>query len=102
MMATNFRIIVHQNSNYLHLRLNGDFDGTSAYELLNTLEKRCRFASGAFIHTNGLRQVDPFGLSVFHANLNDLKRGRKCRPLHFTGDHARELAPEESKSSILS
>ena len=101
-MATNFRIIVHQNSDNLHLRLDGDFDGTSAYELLNALEKRCRFASRAFIHTNGLRQVDPFGLSVFHANLKSLKRGRRCRPLHFTGEHACELAPEESKSSISS
>jgi len=100
-MAQNFRVVVHQNSENLHLRLEGDFDGSSAYELLNALEERCRFASKAFIHTNGLRQVDPFGLSIFHANLNGLKGGKKCRPLRFTGDHARELAPEESKSSIL-
>jgi anti-anti-sigma regulatory factor len=99
-MATNFRINVHQNSDSLHLRLEGDFDGSSAYELLDALEKRCAFASRAFIHTNGLRQVHPFGLSVFHANLNSLKCGRKCRPLRFTGDHAGELAPEESRSSI--
>jgi anti-anti-sigma regulatory factor len=96
-MAMNFRITVYQNSDNLHLRLDGDFDGSSAYELLNTLEKRCRFASRAFIHTNGLRQLDPFGLSEFHANLNGLKRLRECRPLHFTGDHAKELAPEKSK-----
>jgi anti-anti-sigma regulatory factor len=96
-MAMNFRITVYQNSDNLHLRLEGDFDGNSAYELLDTLAKRCRFASRAFIHTNGLRQLDPFGLSVFHANLNDLKRLRECRPLHFTGDYAKELAPEKSK-----
>jgi len=100
-MAQNFRVVVHQNSENLHLRLEGDFDGSSAYELLNALEKRCRYASRAFIHTNGPRQVAPFGLSIFHANLNDLKGGRKCWPLHFTGDHAGELAPEESQSSIL-
>jgi len=100
-MAQNFRVVVHQNSENLHLRLEGDFDGSAAYELLNALEKRCRYASRAFIHTNGPRQVAPFGLSIFHANLNDLKGGRKCWPLHFTGDHAGELAPEESQSSIL-
>jgi len=100
-MAQNFRVVVHQNSENLHLRLEGDFDGSSAHELLNTLEERCRFASRAFIHTNGLKQVDPFGLSVFHANLAGLKGGKKCRPLHFTGEHAGELAPEESKCSIL-
>ncbi|MBN2032225.1 MAG: hypothetical protein JW836_03035 [Deltaproteobacteria bacterium] len=100
-MAINFRITAHQNPDNLHLRLDGDFDGSSAYELLNTLEKRCPFSSRAFIHTNGLMRVDPFGLSVFHANLNGLKGGRKCRPLQFTGDHAGELAPEESKSGLL-
>lgn len=94
-MATNFRISVHQNSESLHIRLEGDFDGSSAFELLEALEKRCRFASKAFIHTNGLRQVDPFGLSVFHANLNNLTRGGKCRLLRFTGDHAGELASEK-------
>jgi len=101
-MAQNFRMVVHQSSDSLHLRLEGDFDGSSACELLNALEERCRFAQRAFIHTNGLRQVDPFGLSVFHANLNGLKEGRRCRPLHFTGDHARELASEESNSAAES
>jgi len=100
-MAANFRITLHQNFDYLHLRLDGDFDGSSAQELLNALEERCSFSSRAFIHTSGLRRVDPVGLSVFHSNLKDLEKGGKCRPLHFTGDHACELAPEESKSSIL-
>jgi anti-anti-sigma regulatory factor len=99
-MAVNFRITLHQNSDNLHLRLDGDFDGSSAQELLNALEERCSFSSRAFIHTSGIRRVDPFGLSVFHSNLKGLKQGRKCRPLHFTGDHACELAPEESKFNI--
>ncbi len=100
-MALHFKITAHQNSDNLHLRLDGVFDGSSAHKLLATLETRCRFSSRAFIHTNGLRQVEPFGLSVFHANLNSLKQGRRCRPLVFTGDHACELAPDESKGRIL-
>jgi len=96
-MAQNFRMVVHQNSESLYLRLEGDFDGSSAWELLNALEERCRFAQKAFIHTSGLGHVHTFGLSVFHAHLNGLKQSRKCRPLHFTGDHAQELAPEESQ-----
>jgi anti-anti-sigma regulatory factor len=100
-MAINFRITAHQNPDNLHLKLNGDFDGSSAQELMEALEKRGRFSSRAFIHTNGLRLVDPSGLSVFHANLKTLKQGRRCRPLLFTGDHACELAPDESKDSIL-
>lgn len=100
-MAMNFRITMHQNSETLHLRLEGDFDGSSARELLNALEERCRFSSRAFIHTNGLRQVDPFGLSVFHINLKSLKGGRACPVLHFTGNYAFDLATEEGRSAIL-
>jgi len=92
-MAKNFRITIHQNSDNLHLMLDGDFDGNSAYELLNILEKRCRFISRAFIHTNGLRHVHPFGSSLFQSHLPDLK---PCRHMHleFTGNHARKLTPD--------
>lgn len=94
-MATNFRITLHQNSENLHLRLNGDFDGNSVYELLNILEKRCRFASRAFIHTNGLRHIHPFGASVFRSHLGELKHCKRML-LEFTGDYAQELAPDRA------
>jgi hypothetical protein len=92
-MAANFRITVHQNSDNLHLRLDGDFDGSSAYLLLNTIEKRCHLAARAFIHTNGLGQIDAFGSSVFRNHLGELKPCRHMR-LQFTGDHAEALAPD--------
>ena len=38
-MAANFRILVHKNNKIIHLKLSGDFDGTSAYELINLLKK---------------------------------------------------------------
>ena len=96
-MAVNFRIIVHQNDDNLHFRLEGDFDSSAAQQLLHALEKRCRFASRAFIHTNGLRSIDPFGLSVFRNHFDAHKGRNKCWPLDFTGDHAEKLAPEGSK-----
>ena len=92
-MAVNFRITVHQNSDNLHLRLDGDFDGSSAYLLLNTIEKRCRLASKAFIHTSGLRRIDPFGSSVFRNHLDELKPCKHML-LQFTGEHAEALAPQ--------
>ena len=95
-MAVNFRIVVHENSENLHLALNGDFDVSSAYELLGVLERRCHFVSRAFIHTNGLRRVHPTGVSTFKNNLGAL-RDDPCMDLEFTGDHAKELAPEKSK-----
>lgn len=89
-MAANFRIIVHQNSDNLHLRLDGDFDESSAYVLLDMIQRRCPFASRAFIHTNGLGHIDSFGPSLFRNRLGELKHCQHMR-VRFTGDHAKEL-----------
>jgi ABC-type transporter Mla MlaB component len=89
-MAANFRIIVHQNSDNLHLRLDGDFDESSARVLLDMIRKRCPFASRAFIHTNGLGRIDSFGSSVFRTRLGELKHCKYMR-LRFTGDNAEAL-----------
>jgi hypothetical protein len=94
-MAANFRITLHQNSDNLHLRLDGDFDGSSANELLNILQKRCRFASRAFIHTNGLRHIQQFGSSLFRSQLGEIKQCKRVL-LQFTGDYAQELAPDRA------
>ena len=91
-MATNFRISVHRNSENLHLKLMGDFDGTSAYELLTVLKRCSCRTSRVFIHTSCLRNIHPFGLNVFHSNLNVLN-GHPMT-LVFTGENASRLAPE--------
>ena len=97
-MATNFRITVHRNGENLHLKLTGDFDGTSAHELLNILKKRADHTSRALIHTGSLRSIHPFGLKVFHANLDVLKG--KSVELIFTGEHAPQFEPISSKGSL--
>jgi hypothetical protein len=91
-MAVNFRITIDQNSDTLHLRLGGDFDGSSACQLLEALKTWRRFASRVFIHTNGLTRIYPFGVLTFQNNLDAL-RDNRCIHLEFTGDHASELAP---------
>ncbi len=49
-MSANFRISMHRNSENLHLKLMGDFDGSSACELLNVLRKNSRDPLRVFIH----------------------------------------------------
>ncbi len=93
-MATNFRISVHRNGENLHLKLIGDFDGTSAHELLNVLKRYCDRTSRVFVHTSGLRNIHPFGLSVFHNNL-DVLNGKSIK-FEFTGENASQIAPEKS------
>jgi anti-anti-sigma regulatory factor len=88
-MATNFRIAAHRNGETLHLKLVGDFDGTSAHELLNTLKKSGDHTSRISVDTGSLRNIYPFGLNVFHTNLNVLK-GRSVE-LVFTGENASQF-----------
>lgn len=94
-MAATFKITLQQKTDNLHLRLTGDFDGSSACELLNILEERCPFVSRACIDTDGLKHIYPFGSSFFRNHLDDLK---PCRHkfLKFTGAHARELKPDHA------
>ena len=95
-MATNFKICAHRNGENVHLKLRGDFDGTSAHELLKTLKKYSNHTSRVFIHTSSLKNIHPFGLNVFHKNLHLLNG--KSLDLVYTGKHASRIEPEKDLS----
>ena len=64
-MAENFRIASQElNNQCTALKLFGDFDGSSAWELINTLDQNTRETSTIAINTDGLRAIYPFGLDV--------------------------------------
>jgi hypothetical protein len=94
-MASNFRIYCHQNSDNLHLKLLGDFDGTSAYELIRALEKYHGTGGKVFIHTCALSSVHPFGLEVFQKNCSIKKLSQT---LTFTGEYGTTIAPQGSNA----
>lgn len=91
-MASNFRISTRRKRNQLHLRLNGDFDGISAHQLLDVLNRNLGGACRVYIHTGGLKCVYPFGRETFHSHLNNLKRNSPG--LVFLGENADEIAPQ--------
>lgn len=93
-MASNFRISLHQNSDTLHVRLSGDFDGSSAHELIHTIKNHNGKPANIFIHTSRLLSVYPFGLDVFKKNcaIDNLTDS-----LTFTGKHGNKLAPKGSR-----
>jgi hypothetical protein len=97
-MASNFRIFMHRNSDSLHLKLAGDFDGTSAFELLDMVKKNGAGLRKVFIHTSNLKTIHPFGRQVFEKSLLDLK-GSSFQLL-FTGEYAPQIAPAEEKCII--
>ena len=91
-MAVNFKIVQRKSSahNSVHLTLDGDFDGTSAHELINAVRVYRRKGERVFIDTNGLKSIHPFGQVVLQRNLSGLC-GR-CHNLVFLGDHGQRLS----------
>ena len=88
-MASNFHIFQNPNSDSLHIHMRGDFDGTSAYELINTLKNQNRDYFTVLIDTNELNQIHDFGIDVFQRNLSG---GNNSRNLIFIGRHKDRFA----------
>lgn len=90
-MAANFKTIVCREGDILHIKPEGDFDGSSALELINTLVENCGSAQCVVINTSGLQEVYPFGKAVFERHFS---LARKLNPsTTFTGKYAQEIAP---------
>lgn len=73
-MASNFHIFSYKTKDSLHIKLEGDFDGNSAYELLETLKKYSSSFYQIFIDTNDLKTIYPFGKQVFQKKLGTYKK----------------------------
>jgi stage II sporulation protein AA (anti-sigma F factor antagonist) len=91
-MASNFQVFCDKNETGMLLKLFGDFDATSAYELIDILKKRSDGSSKVFIHTDGLKNIYPFGLHIFHKSLR-IMNGQSAR-IVFTGNKASGLSLE--------
>jgi len=88
-MASNFHIYSFKTRDSLHLKLAGDFDGSSAYELINTLTEHGNGFYEIFIDTNDLMTVHPFGKDVFQKNLRS--SSKLYRNLVFIGKNGHEI-----------
>ena len=94
-MASNFRIFIDKICDCVSLKLAGDFDGTSAYELIYAIKKLPEDTVKISIHTNGLKNTYPFGLDVFHKFMCSLN-GQSTK-IVFTGNNASQLSPGNSR-----
>ena len=94
-MAGKFRVYVHRNSDSLHLCLEGDFDESSAHQVICMLADNGNKAKRVFIHTNRLKEIHPFGNAVFRKNLEELNN--KSSNLVFTGEKAQEIGHPSSR-----
>ena len=90
-MAANFKIGIYRNNGSLYLKLSGDFDGTSAHELLNVLKNYSRHPSSIFIDTDLLICVNSFGREIFRKNIDMI--GKLSTKFIFTGENASQFYP---------
>ncbi len=73
----------------MHLLLTGDFDGSSAHELIRLLKTNKSRFSKVFIHTKGLKKVLPFGKEVFKSRCDF--NPSDSASIVFTGECAPDL-----------
>jgi len=72
-MAKTFRVSTKENKNQsLALRLFGDFDATSACELINVLNNNIGSSTKVAIDTDGLRNISAFGVDLFLLRVSGL------------------------------
>ncbi len=90
-MPSNFRIQSYQTKESIHLTLLGDFDNTSAYELIEFLGKTQTDQKRIFIHMNGLRYVNPLANVTLQARMHLSKI--EIDQLAFTGGYTAQIAP---------
>jgi hypothetical protein len=94
-MASNFKILMQRTNGQLQINLAGDFDATSAFELLDVLAQNLENINRVYINTDNLKRIYPFGWEVFQNNLYKLKH-HPFR-MRFVGENARQIAPTETK-----
>ena len=73
-MPSNFQIdVIQQDVKQLYLRLRGDFDGASAYRLLNIIHSKRNGFRKIILDTDALRKIHSFGSDLFRANIRALQ-----------------------------
>jgi len=88
-MASNFHIFSYKTRDSLHLKLAGDFDGSSAHELIHTLIAHRKDFYQIFVDTNDLKTIHPFGNEVLQKKLSSFKK--QFRNLIFIGENGHKF-----------
>ena len=88
-MVQNFKIQTHQTNGNLLLKLKRDFDGSSAFELINILNSQYGKVKKIVVDKSGLGNIHPFGMDVFLKNCNF--KGKPSNVLYFTGKYANSM-----------
>jgi len=83
-VALNFDIATDKISDGYSLKLSGEFDATSAYELVYAIKKLAHRPVRIYVNTSKLKRVHPFGLEVFNRAMRF--SGRNSAQVVFEGN----------------
>ena len=89
-MAQNFRMNIHRRIDKLTIRLAGDFDGSSAWELINAIRENLNNLKFIQIDTGELKMIYPFGREVFRNYMSNAKNTRIR--MQFNGPNVLQIA----------
>ncbi len=105
-MAKNFSITSSFTNGILFLKLDGDFDGASAFDLLIHLKERCAIHNKIVIDTEALERIICFGIEVWKKQQWMIKgiaeriTFRGSNASYFTGEEERYLGEYSYNNSI--
>ena len=85
-MRSYFRVSARRKKKNVHLRLIGDLDGSSAYQLIDVLKEYCSKSDRVIIDTNSLREIHTFGLNILSYHMLKLKG--PLSNITFVGEYA--------------
>jgi hypothetical protein len=88
-MSQKFELSSHRDKDILHLHLMGEFDGSSACELVNKIRQNGLGASQILVDTSKVQSVHPFGKLVLQNRLSHASR--KLIGLTFTGKYRNQF-----------
>ena len=94
-MSANFQIEFSKDKGNLHVSPRGDFDGNSAWELVNLIHEQYDGKGRVYIETSHLLKMHPFGCSTFQCRLDH--HNLPFDQLFFKGEKGYELAPKGCK-----
>ena len=72
------------------MKLRGDFDGNSAFELINALKEYRAGSNNILVDTNDLTTIHSFGKEVFQKNISI--RQKLHTELNFAGKYKHHFA----------
>ncbi len=99
-MSRNFHVQCKKSNGNLHLMPKGDFDGTSAWELIHFMRDKYDGKGRVFIDTNHLKKMHGFGCSTFRCRFQ--QGGVPTHCLFFKGENGFKMAPDGSKVLVVS